>query len=232
LTFNQGGASRRPAVYLDHVLVPVADLEAAAQRLLTEYGLRALAGGRHPGAGSANMIVPLGRTYLELIAVVDQDEAQSVPRSLRVAEAAREGRAFATWAARTDDLEAARSALAGAGYELPPPVAGSRRRPDGVLLEWRSQETSRGLEPSVLPFLIEWRVPRGAHPAEAPVEHPSGAGDIVFARFTAPQPEAARARLEWLLDGHLDFEVDAGEREALTQVALAAPGGRLLYPRS
>ncbi|HEX6547890.1 MAG TPA: VOC family protein, partial [Candidatus Dormibacteraeota bacterium] len=109
---NQGGApGHRPALFLDHVLVPVIDLESAASRLHSEHGLVALPGGRHPGVGTANMIVPLGRTYLELIAVVDADEAREVPRSRRIGEAAAAGRAFATWAARTEDLDGLRAAL-------------------------------------------------------------------------------------------------------------------------
>ena len=226
MTGHEGGAERRrPLVVLDHVLVPVTDLEPAAERFRKQYGLLALAGGRHPRVGTANMIIPLGRTYIELIAVVDAAEAAGFPRSARVGEAAREGRGFATWAARTDDLEALRSAWRERGRELPPVSDGARRRPDGLTLEWRSQELTEDLEPSVLPFLIEWHVPAGRHPGEAPAEHPSGAGDIVFARFEAPDPVSAAAALDDLLHGSLEFQVDPGERPGLVEVRLSAPAG-------
>jgi hypothetical protein len=231
LTSPEGGANRRrPSVFLDHVLIPVTDLEPAAERFQDVYGLVALPGGRHPGVGTANMIIPLGHTYIELIAVVDPTEAAAFPRSARVAEAAREGRPFAAWAARTDDLSAVREAYLGRGEELPRIQPGARTRPDGVTLEWRSQELSSGLEPSVLPFLIEWHVPAGMHPAEAAADHPSGAGDIVFARFEDPDPAAGKNALEDLMAGNLAFSVDRGERCALVEVRLEVPGGRLSIP--
>ena len=88
---------------LDHVLIAISDLEAATRELEQRHGLAAVEGGRHQGLGTANAIVPLGGTYLELVAVVDE------------AEAARSG--FGSWVAagdlprllgwyvRTDDLD-------------------------------------------------------------------------------------------------------------------------------
>ena len=227
MTGNQGGADqRRPFVVLDHVLVPVLDLEAAARRFLDEYGLQALPGGRHPW-GTANMIIPLGSNYIELIAVVDAARADDSPRYRRIADSARAGKPFATWAARTDDLGRIRSGLLERGWELEPDFAGSRTRPDGVLLEWRSQELVPDAAPSVLPFLIEWHVPDGMHPGQAPVQHPSGAGDIARLRFEAPDPDAARTELEDLVDGNLVFSIDSGPEPALVEVELEAPAGRI-----
>jgi hypothetical protein len=59
-------------VELDHVLLAVTDLAAAGRELQARYGLASVEGGRHPDWGTANRIVPLGDSYLELIAVVDQ----------------------------------------------------------------------------------------------------------------------------------------------------------------
>jgi Glyoxalase-like domain len=67
------------AAELDHVLVAVPDLAAAARVLEEEHGLTAIEGGRHPGWGTANRIVPLGDSYLELVAVVDAGEAARSP---------------------------------------------------------------------------------------------------------------------------------------------------------
>jgi hypothetical protein len=60
---------------VDHVLIAVDDLEAAAKEVEERYGLASVEGGRHQGFGTANRIVPLGETYLELVAVVDDEEA-------------------------------------------------------------------------------------------------------------------------------------------------------------
>jgi hypothetical protein len=62
-------------VELDHVLIAVADLTAAASVMEARYGLTSMEGGRHPGWGTANRIVPLGAAYLELVAVVDRTQA-------------------------------------------------------------------------------------------------------------------------------------------------------------
>ena len=55
-------------VELDHALIAVAVLATAASEIEARYGLASIEGGRHPGWGTANRIVPLGDTYLELIA--------------------------------------------------------------------------------------------------------------------------------------------------------------------
>jgi hypothetical protein len=57
------------------VIYATRDLEAAAARIEGELGLASVAGGRHQGLGTHNRIVPLGDGYLELLALVDPDEA-------------------------------------------------------------------------------------------------------------------------------------------------------------
>ena len=60
---------------LDHILIPTADLSSEVAKVEARYGLVSVEGGRHAGWGTANRIVPLGQTYLELVAVVDPEEA-------------------------------------------------------------------------------------------------------------------------------------------------------------
>ena len=60
---------------IDHVLIPVDDLAAAGAIVKAMYGLTSIEGGRHPGWGTANLVVPLGDAYVELVAVVDRDAA-------------------------------------------------------------------------------------------------------------------------------------------------------------
>ena len=57
---------------LDHVLIAVTNLEAAAREFETRHRLSSVEGGRHLAWGTANRIVPLGSSYIELIAVVDE----------------------------------------------------------------------------------------------------------------------------------------------------------------
>jgi len=220
-------AGVRARVSTDHVLVAVRNLAEAARRFETMYGLRALEGGRHPGVGTANMIVPLGSTYLELIAVVDQAEGQRSPTTRRISRAVDEGRTFATWAVRTDNLDAVREHLQESGLELAPVAAGARERPDGVVLRWRTQMLVTPGEPSVLPFVIEWQVPAGQHPAEAAVEHPSRANGIRTVRLGDPDPGGAAARFRGLFGDDVNVAFERAARSGVAAVELDTPGGAL-----
>ena len=135
---------------LDHVLIAVRDLASAAASLEERHGLASVEGGRHPGWGTGNRIVPLGTTYLELIAVVDPAEAPSSPFGTWVAEAASDEPRLLGWAARTDDLDGVAERL---GLTI---LAGSRRAPDGSLLRWRSAGFERATAESCFPFFLEW----------------------------------------------------------------------------
>jgi hypothetical protein len=73
-------------MHIDHVIIATADLDAAARRLSEEHGLEATGGGRHLGIGTENRIVPIGPGYLEVIAVVDREEAERTPLGRALAE--------------------------------------------------------------------------------------------------------------------------------------------------
>jgi hypothetical protein len=211
----------------DHIQVAVADLEEAARRFQREHGLTALPGGRHPGRGTANMIVPLGGSYLELIAVVDRAEAEALPTSMRVARAVSSGRSFATWTVRTDDLDATRAALMEAGWALPPVDPGARRRPDGTEIVWRMQELVADGAFSPLPFLIEWRVEPGLYPGAARARHTSGAQAVTAVRLSHPDPDRARPCLRALLGDDLDWSLSRGE-PGVAELRLSTSGDPLV----
>jgi len=148
--FTQSASGLEPPTVLDHVLMPVADLGDGARRLYDRFGLQGIPGGRHPKVGTANFIVPLGRQYLELIAIVDPQEAARSRLGRRVARALKEGRTFVGWALRTQDLDAVRAKLQGAGWDVPALVDGSRKRPDGQVLRWRTQDVEGDSDPTAL----------------------------------------------------------------------------------
>jgi len=93
------------------VLIAVADLAAAASVMEAKYGLTSMEGGRHPGWGTANRIVPLGAAYLELVAVVDRAQATRSAFGSWVAHGSSESLRPLGWAVRTDDLDAVTSRL-------------------------------------------------------------------------------------------------------------------------
>jgi len=75
---------------LDHVIWMSDDLQATARRLEANYGLAVSGGGRHDGHGTHNVIVPLGHSFLEILAVEDPEVAQTSPIG-RATAAASEG---------------------------------------------------------------------------------------------------------------------------------------------
>lgn len=101
---------------IDHVIWATADLDAAAERLERSHGLRAEGGGRHDGMGTHNRIVPLGRGYLELLAVADAEEAAGSALGRAVTgRLAGVGEGLMGWAVATADVAAVAARL---GTEL------------------------------------------------------------------------------------------------------------------
>lgn len=153
-------ASSLMGIEIDHVVICVDNLTAAADLLRTRHGLASTLGGRHSGHGTANSIVPLGSTYLELVAVVDSDEASRSPFGRWVGEMAAPEMAPHAVCLRTDDLDLVSSKL---GLEV---ICMSRRRPDGVELRWRLAGLSQTVTDG-LPFFIEWDISDEDHPGRA-----------------------------------------------------------------
>ena len=135
---------------LDHALIAVADLAAAAREIEARYGLASIEGGRHPGWGTANRIVPLGDTYLELVAVVDEGETAKSDFGRWVAGAGADLLRPLGWAVRTRTLDDVAGRLGLTTLE------GSRASPDGRVLRWRTAGIERAAAEPSLPFFIEW----------------------------------------------------------------------------
>lgn len=176
-------------------------------------------GGRHPGLGTANRIVPLGDNYIELIAIVDPEEARTSLLSQRVERAFANGWRLAGWVLRTESVDREKTRLTELGEELLGPFERSRIRPDGSVLRWRMlfpADVDIGL-----PFFIEWQVPESEHPAAGQVDHP--AGKVRIEKVTIETPELERAQ-RWIPSGiHCDIEPGAVSRVravALTHMTL------------
>ena len=103
----------------------VPDLEIAARVFRDRCGLTAVEGGRHPGWGTANRIVPLGDTYIELVTVVDAGQAAGSTFGRWVAGRLEGGGGLLGWAVRAEDFE---GTVARLGLTT---GSGSRRTADG-----------------------------------------------------------------------------------------------------
>jgi hypothetical protein len=198
---------------LDHVLLAVTDLAAAGAEIEARHRLASLQGGRHPGWGTANRIVPLGDTYVELIAVVDPAEAAGSAFGSWVAAAAtNEGRPLG-WAVRTDGLDEVAGRL---GLAID---SKSRKDASGRTLRWRVAGIEEAAAEPSLPFFLEWG--EGTpFPGRAPVTHP--AGDVEIASL---ELDGDVERIEsWLGDASLPISVREGA-PAIASVILSGTDG-------
>jgi hypothetical protein len=150
---------------IDHVILLVPDLDAGGRDLRSKFGLDSIPGGRHAGHGTGNRIVPLGDTYVELMAVVDPAEAATSPMGRWVALHTTTQLTPAALCLRTDDIDPIAAVLGEA------PESMSRERPDGSILSWRLAGLAGMLGPENLPFFIEWHCEPQDHPRAAPIDH-------------------------------------------------------------
>lgn len=139
---------------IDHILIAVEDLELATETY-QNLGFEVLQGGEHPKMGTANALVPLADgTYLELIAIWDEELAQEmVPNLVRTLQS--ENR-LANFALASDNLDADLQAIQARGLEMSDVRDGERTRPDGTRVAWRS---SAPADPH-MPFIIQDVTPR------------------------------------------------------------------------
>jgi hypothetical protein len=177
-------------VELDHVLIAVADLAAAGREIESRHGLASIEGGRHPAWGTANRIVPLGESYLELVAVIDAAKAAESAFGRWVASGASSSARPLGWAVRTSQLDEIAGRL---DLDV---QAGSRATPAGDQLRWRSAGLDQAAAEPSLPFFIEW----GAytrHPGQAAIVHRVGK-----ARIASLMLDADAVRLGAWLGNH------------------------------
>jgi hypothetical protein len=141
---------------LDHVVIAGPDLAGVVAWFAERTGVTASPGGAHP-TGTANALVALtvgGRRtphYVELIgpnpAVAHDAPVETF--GIHRLTAPR----IVTYAIHPDDIDGVVAGARERGYDPGDVWDLSRRRPDGVLLEWRLTRGGAGFE---APFLIDW----------------------------------------------------------------------------
>ena len=145
---------------LDHILLGCSDLDRGIDFVEKHTGVRAAFGGVHPGRGTHNALLSFGeRHYLEIIAPDPQQPAAPDHYGLQKLIEPR----LVTWAAHPGDLTQFATRLHDAGLAFDGPTPGSRKTPDGQLLQWKtlSLKDDHG---GLLPFFIEWSADT-AHPS-------------------------------------------------------------------
>lgn len=195
------GADNMPSVPtdLDHILLGVNDLDRGIAWMEERSGVRAMFGGVHPGRGTRNALLSLGpRSYLEIIApdpaqLSSATPAESMGNHLKAFTEPR----LIGWAAHTVSLMEVVKKAAAAGIDIQNPRDGSRARPDGKILRWRSAALKSDFD-GVLPFFIEWSA-ETIHPSQ---DAPAG---CTLERFSIESPSVKDIRL---VAGQLRLDVD------------------------
>jgi len=184
--------------WFGNVILGVVDLVATADRLRSA-GFDVQEGGTHPTFGTRNMVVPLGRSYLELLAVEDRDVAEQSLFGRTLLARTAEGDRLVRWSIRTDRID---DVAADIGIEVDDR---SRLHPDGRTLRWRSA----GMTPSLLdpsrPFFMQW--PDADWPGTEPARHTAAVGEFLSLEVAVPD----RSALErWTLGAELPLVVADG----------------------
>jgi hypothetical protein len=163
---------------LDHVSICGSSLDMLRQAF-TDVGLTPDVGGPHGNGITQMALVGFDDgTYLELIAPIKP----GVTAGSDWAKFMSEDAVTCAWAVTSNVLLQEVDRLKKAGIPATAPAAGSRKRPDGMSVEWKTAAVGSGTPGSVLPFIIEdetpraWRVQASASVAGAPV---SGVGSVV-----------------------------------------------------
>ena len=202
----QGAGSRD--VDLDHIIIAVPSLKEGIRELAARTGVTAVVGGQHPGRGTENALASLGSGhYLELLApTAAADSATGGPKR---------GLRLVGWAVHTRALPDVIGRLKAAGFQVSDMTPGSRRKPDGAMLSWRTAGLE-GDELPLAPFVIEW----GAGVAHPSTTSPAGCRLV---RMTLETADSTRLSRFFAAIGH-DVTVRSGRAERM-QVELACPKG-------
>jgi hypothetical protein len=209
-------AAGAPAHAIDHVGIGAADLDRGIGFVEEKTGVKAAKGGVHPGRGTQNALMSLGSgSYLEIIAPVSGARVEGEEAELL--KLADPKPVF--FAVRSSGLEATSRLLKDGGFAVTSINAGSRERPDGTVLKWRTMGlTGPGLDAA--PFFIEW---------DKATTHPSATspGGCTLTKLeVSDRDTAALSRLFRLLA--LDIPVHTGDGQAL-RLTLSCPKGEVVF---
>ena len=189
---------------IDHLVFATPNLAAGVEQVEKLLGVKAVPGGQHPGAGTRNALIRLGElTYLEIIGPDPDQPDPALSRRFDIDDL--KSSRLVTWAAKGTDLDALVRTSKQHGVDLGHVQAGSRRRPDGVLLAWKTVSPTLNAD-GIIPFFIDWGTT--PHPASSLPK----ACTLVALRAEHPDADRVRAELSSL---GLNLHIDARPAPAL-----------------
>ena len=205
---------------IDHLVYASHDLPSAAATVSDLLGAAPTPGGHHIGHGTYNELLALGgATYLEVIGPDPQQPVPDGPRPFGIDDLRQP--ALVAWCVRpgrplADIIDEARAV----GIELGDVSAMSRRRPDGVLLEWKlTFPQLAGRFGVALPFMIDWG--ESSHPTDTL----PAAVELVRLEVTHPHSQALRTAFD-IIGIAAGVDVREGLQPAL-RATIATPSGEV-----
>jgi catechol 2,3-dioxygenase-like lactoylglutathione lyase family enzyme len=179
---------------IDHIVIPVPDLEAATADY-SKLGFTVVRGGRHSGLNTHNALIAFADgCYFELIAFLEPPP----PGAHWWNEALQRGGGLTDFCVQSDNLEDDAAAFRRAGATISAPFAMSRDRPDGYRISWElavSEGDTRGLVPFFIRDITprDERVPRNR-------THPNGATGVEALAIVVPDVNSIRPIYETALE--------------------------------
>lgn len=199
---------------IDHLIVAAPDLDEGRARAEELLGVEAALGGQHPGFGTRNALISLGKgRYLEIVGPDPDQPDPEGPRLFGVDDL--KAPRLVTWVAKGRDLESLVSRAGRYASGLGSVHSGGRNQPDGEVLAWKVTDPFMPREGGVVPFFIDW--------GETP--HPSATAPVgcELVDLRAEHPDAGRVRD--ILNGlELTLQVASGPTPALI-ATIHAPRG-------
>jgi hypothetical protein len=209
---------------IDHIIIGVNNLEQAATLFGQKLGLAVSGGGIHPTGGTANRIIVIGETYLELIAIHAPSEAQ---QSMLDRLAIHEG--YLNFVLASTDIEADSKAMTNRGIPILGPASGSLKAADGRTRGWSRTNIERPDLAQHYPFVIqhdssgEERRFRLAG-WTTPPQHPLGATQVRCATIAVADLAEAAQRFQHIY-GLQPTESFTGEADGWDALLVAFPLG-------
>jgi len=199
---------------LDHIILGCNDLDRGIDLVEESTGVRPAIGGVHPGRGTRNALLSLGeRRYLEIIAPDPaQNEIVHFPQIRQMT-----GPRLIGWAVHPPDIAAVARQLRENQIAFTGPDDGSRKRPDGSVLTWKTinlADDHRGL----LPFFIEWSSD-SVHPSK---DAPSRC-KLEYFEILSGEPDELASTLKRI---GVDFPVQRSDKARL-HALISGPKGDL-----
>ena len=135
---------------LDHIIIGVSDLEQATITFSEKLGLQPSGSGTHPTGGTANRIIVIGDTYIELLTIRDAAKAQQ-----SMQERLSKGDGYLNFVLASNDLETDSAAIKSRGVSIIGPTSGKLTSADGRSRGWLRTDIERPALTQHYPFLIQ-----------------------------------------------------------------------------